>query len=93
MMNIKYIRQTLFLLFLFQYSALAMAAAGQTGDSESRCFTGPFQSTQRSHQTSAAESHRFSVAQITPPDRRIMLTAVTDMVGVGWMALALRWRE
>ena len=54
------IRKTLFLVLLFQYSALAMAARVQRDNSDISYFAGPFQSIKRSHQTSAAHFYIYN---------------------------------
>jgi len=54
------IKQTLFLIFLLQYSAVAIAAKATTDNTKAPYFPGPFQSTQRSHQTSAAHFYIYN---------------------------------
>jgi len=54
------IRQILFLILLFQYSALAMAAAQQTNKPDVAYFAGPFQSIQRTSQMSATHFYIYN---------------------------------
>lgn len=54
------IRQILFLILLFQYPVLGTADVGPTEKSDVICFTGPFQLTQRTHQTSSSHFYIYN---------------------------------